>query len=461
LKQNKYSKELAIGYLAQALNVGAGLLLLPAILSYLSPEDVGLWFVFTTLAGLAQLLEFGFNTTIARNLTYAYSGADRIKNSGMPESFATSHHPNLKLVAQLIATSSVIYRYVALTAGLLLFVGGSLYILTLLTPTQHIKTTLLAWILYATGQIVNFYFGYINALLHGRGSVSDSNKAIIFSRIIMILLAVATLNFGMGLLGVGIAMLISSLFGRWLAVGYINSDVNTKSALELAKVISGRLLIRELWHNSSRLGIVQISAFIIQRASILIASSFLGLAAAASFSLTTTVFLVVSNISMVAVQVRLPDLIRAQAEASIESLQKMFGDLVLLGWATFLISFLALILFGDAILSAIGANTLLLPQDQLIIFGFIMALEVNHSIAATYLTTRNTIPFLKSSIYSAAGALVLSLLFVNNFEIIGLIAAQGLVQLVYNNWKWPYQVKRQLGFTWGKLISSAIIRNFH
>lgn len=460
MNQNKYNKDIAIGYFAQALNVGAGLLLLPAILRYLSPEDVGLWFVFTTLAGLAQLLEFGFHPTISRNVTYAYAGADSLKKSGMPASFGPLHQPNLRLLAQIIVSSKIIYRYVALAAGLLLFAGGSLYTLTLLTPTQDIKITFLAWILYATGYIANFYFGYVNALLHGRGSVSDSNKAIIASRITMLMLAVVALYFGMGLLGVGIAMLISSLIGRWLAVRFMNSDVNTKSALELTKAKSGKLLIRELWHNASRLGVAQISAFVIQRSSVLIASSFLGLTTAASFSLTIAVLLVISNISMVAVQVRLPYLTRAQAEGNKELLQKMFGDLVLLGWATFSIGFFSLILFGNIILTKIGAKTFLLPQNLLMIFGIITALEVNHSIAATYLTTRNTIPFLKSSILSAAGTLALGLLFVTKFELAGLIAAQGFIQVIYNNWKWPSQVRKQLGFKWLKLISSAITRNF-
>src|SRR6266567_8101153 len=63
------------GYAAQLLNVGAGLILLPVVVRYFSPEDVGLWFVFITLAGLAQLLEFGFQPTLARNTAYVYAGA--------------------------------------------------------------------------------------------------------------------------------------------------------------------------------------------------------------------------------------------------------------------------------------------------------------------------------------------------------------------------------------------------
>ena len=59
------------GYIAQVLNIGAGLILLPILLRNLSPEDVGLWFVFISLAALAQLLELartapGFRDDIGR-----------------------------------------------------------------------------------------------------------------------------------------------------------------------------------------------------------------------------------------------------------------------------------------------------------------------------------------------------------------------------------------------------------
>lgn len=59
--------DLLRGHAAQALNVGAGLLLLPVILRNMSSEDTSLCFVFVALAGFAQVLEFGFLPTLTRN----------------------------------------------------------------------------------------------------------------------------------------------------------------------------------------------------------------------------------------------------------------------------------------------------------------------------------------------------------------------------------------------------------
>ena len=63
---------LSWGFLAQGLNIGTGLLLLPMILRYLKPDEIGLWFVFMSLAGLAQLLELGFQPTIAQEWLKGY-----------------------------------------------------------------------------------------------------------------------------------------------------------------------------------------------------------------------------------------------------------------------------------------------------------------------------------------------------------------------------------------------------
>lgn len=458
VKHAPQQRDLVWGYLAQALNIGAGLLLLPIVLRYLPQEDVGLWFVFLTLGGLAQLLEFGFQPTISRNTSYIFAGATSLVSRGVPESFDASQKADPYLLAQLVAASRLIYRAVALGASVVLLLGGSVYIFTLLTPGQQLINSLAAWICYACGSIANFYFGYVNALLQGRGSVSAANKVIIAARVTMLILGIATLTAGMGLLGLGIAMLVSSILGRFLALRLLASDLTTRTALKLASYISGRPVAKTLWHNASRLGIVSICAFLIQRANILIASSFLGLAVAASFSLTVTILMVLFSVSMVIVQVRLPHLARAQSHADSTVLQAMYGELIFIGWATYLAGFIALLFIGPTILVLIGTKTTLLPTWQLLIYGAILALEMNHSIAATYLSTQNSIPFVRSSVLSGLTTLALSLALVDEYQVFGLLTAQGIVQLGYNNWKWPYLVRKQLDFTWLTLIEAEFSR---
>jgi hypothetical protein len=78
-------RDLYWGYAAQALNIGLGLIMLPAIVRHMATAEVGLWFVFITLISFAQLLELGFQPTISRNVAYIYAGAQKLSAVGLQE----------------------------------------------------------------------------------------------------------------------------------------------------------------------------------------------------------------------------------------------------------------------------------------------------------------------------------------------------------------------------------------
>ena len=53
---------------------GINVILLPVILRYLNSAELGVWYTFTSLYGLAMLIDFGFQTIITRNISYLWSG---------------------------------------------------------------------------------------------------------------------------------------------------------------------------------------------------------------------------------------------------------------------------------------------------------------------------------------------------------------------------------------------------
>ena len=447
------------GYAASSLNIGAGLILLPVILRYLPSEDVGLWFVFITLASLAQLLEMGFQPTVARNAAYVYAGAQTLNKVGLPSKASSSGQINKSLLDALVNAARCIYQVVAFMAALVLLLAGTYYISTLLTLSQDHPSSLLAWVAFASGYVVNFYYGYINGLLQGRGDVTQANKVIILSRSLLILLGSAAVALGFGLVGLGIASLISAVAGRIAAYRFFYILYSPSKAFDKNEgddLVSN--LLKMMWHNASRLGAVQIGAFFIQRGNTLIASSFLGLAAAASYGMTVTVLMALSGIAMVICQVQVPHMNTLQSNGDKTALISIFGEILLTSWLLFVTGLIALLLFGDNILYLIGSSTYFLPSKILFLFGIIALLEMNHSIAGTYLTTTNKIPFVNAALFSGLGILVLAFLTINFFGVIGLILSQGLVQLVYNNWKWPLEATKNLDSNFTKIIKMGALR---
>ncbi|MCF2674459.1 hypothetical protein [Fusobacterium varium] len=73
-------------------------------------------------------------------------------------------------------------------------------------------------------------------------------------------------------------------------------------------------------------------------------------------------------------------------------------------------------------------------------------MEMIHSNVATFITTRNRAPFVKASILSEIAIILISL-FLINFTDLGLwslLFSQAIVQLMYNNWKWPLEINKEL-----------------
>jgi hypothetical protein len=60
--------------------------------------------------------------------------------------------------------------------------------------------------------------------------------------------------------------------------------------------------------------------------------------------------------------------------------------------------------------------------------------------------TKNEVPYFKAALFSGAFTVALMFLFLRytNFDVWGLILAQGIAQGCYQNWKWPMEVVREL-----------------
>ena len=440
-------RDILWGYIATVLSIGSGLVLLPVVLHYLPAEDVGLWLVFTTLAGLAQILEIGFQSTITRNTAYIYAGAQSLLHEGLSPENNPRDLLNAQLLADLVKASRIIYRVVAALAAIVLLGGGTVYILTVLTARQDTLNSLYAWWAYALGSIATIYYNYFNALLQGRGDIAAANKTIVITRGLQLILSSSAIMLGYGLLGMGAASLISNIIGRWVARRYYFSNYRHE-VMEIQTIhAQPAKIIKTLWHNASRIGFVTFSSFLIQRASVLLASSFLGLATAASYGMTITIFLALTGMSVVILQVQLPYISALQAARDQSKLRDTYGSILIIAWMSFVTALGVLVLWGNIILGSISSNVLLLPVPQLIVLGLIYLLELNNGLAGGYLTTINKVPFVRAIWWSGLAILTIALVLLAlcGLGIWGLIIAHGAVQLAYNNWKWPKEAVNHLG----------------
>lgn len=434
--------DVLLGYVAQALNIGGLLLLLPLILRHLSPSETGLWFIFLSIATFAQLAELGFQPTIARNLAYALAGATELKKTGLQQLPASTASPNADLVANIILATRKIYAYIGAFCAAVLILVGTAYVYYSARQLPHLEQYVGAWLLFSAGQIAVLYFGYLNSLLLGSGRVRKVNLLVIINRLALVVFAAIALILNTGLLGLGAASLASAIAGRSIAFVFTRKWMLEHESPQTAHAVNRSVTI--ILHNAYRLGLVQLGAFFIQRGSIFIVTTFLGLQAAGEYGLTATLLITLLTVSGYVAQMHVPLMSYLQAAQDFGKLKAVYGRNLVFANAVFILGFSIILFFSGSLLSMIGSKTNLLDRPLLLLFGTVLFLELNHSIAATYLTTTNDVPFLKSALLSGAAIFIASLLAIKFFGLWGVIAVQGIVQLCYNNWKWPSVAMRHL-----------------
>lgn len=442
-------------YAAQLLNIGAGVFILPIILKKLSSAELGIWYIFLAIASLTALLDFGFLPTIQRNISYVFSGVEELLEQGISEK--KSNGINYKLLKDIIETSKTIYRRISIIILILLSTLGSIYINSLIKELDNSKYIMIAWYLYIFSLIINFYYYYFNALLRGKGMIADANKITIFSRLAFILFSFLGLYFNLGLIGISLGNLASVLVIRVLS----SKKFFTEELKEELKNIDSKIdkkLFRIIFHNANKLGLVSLGSFLILKGNTLIASKYLSLDIVAQYGLSLQLFTILSSIATTLLTVFIPKIVQNRIKENGEEIKEIYSMCFVLNIFIFISGVISIVYVAPYFISILGSNTKLLDRNKMLFMGGYLLLEMIHSNAATFITTRNRVPFVSSSILSGV-AMVLISLFLINFTDLGLwslLISQAVIQLLYNNWKWPLEVNKELKINFFGLWKTGI-----
>jgi len=441
------------GLAAQGLNIGLMVIMLPVILRHMSRAEVGIWLVFFAITGLVQLLELGFQYVLARSYSYVYAGAQELLPSGLQ----TGTGPlNENLLAILLTASRRIYLTIAILAAAVLWLGGTTYLYSVLPAGLSASTVLWSWAAFSTGYVVNFYYGYLNALLQGRGDMLQSNKVVVASKGTQLVVSIVLVAFfNAGLVGLGLASLLSMLVNRFLAFHFAYAPARTEMRVPPAAPDAARKMVKVLWHNARRYGESMIGGFLIARANVLIAASRIGVVETAGYSLALQVLIVMQVVSMLPFNLSLPRLSHLRAVGDVPTTYRVFSSTLAAAIMIFGFAGLGLLLFGNPLLRLIKSSTTLPDTALLATMIVIFFLELNHGICANLIAAGNEVPFGRAGLITGASSAVTGWIVTPYFGVAGLIAVVGLCELAYNNWKWPLQAARQFKVSFIQVLSDG------
>jgi O-antigen/teichoic acid export membrane protein len=434
-------KQIIWNYLGTIFNQGMNIFLLPLILRILSPEELGLWYVFGSIAALVNLVDFGFSPTIMRNISYAFAGADKLLANGV--SLETlGGEPNYNLLKALINSSRKLYLGLSIISGVVLVSIGTIYVKSI--TGSSFNDFIHAWMIYALAVFINLYYSYWNPVLKGAGGIKEINQALVISRILYFCIASVTLIMGYGLQGLSVAYLISGLAMRILAKHYFNK-LTSGGIKSIITSIRTKEILKIIWPNAKKSGIVTIGSWLITRSTTLLCSSFLGLEQTARFGLSLQVITFVITFSTLLYNSYIPELAYLEVHRDTHRYNLILSRGIVIQWTIGIVGLAGVVICGNWALGLLKSNSTLLSTNILLLLSIVLFLEHNHSTFATTITLSNYVPFVKASLLSGFSIVTLGYLVLRytTLGLLGLIIVQGLVQLSYNNWYWPYLVLKK------------------
>lgn len=444
---NVGKKDFVWTMLATFFKIGAGVLLFPIILKMLPAETVGVWTIFATITQLTFIFDFGFNTSFARNVSYVFSGVSSLKRDGYEHVESSSvDRIDYALLGGTIRAMRYFYSRMAVVLFVLFAVLGTFYVYTLMQDySGNVGEVYIAWGILVLINSYNLYTLYYEALLNGRGEIKRVHQIILVGNVVYILLAIVLILLGGGLVAIVASQAVSVLLVRFLSkkAFYTSSIIE---GLSVADDSNYKDILYAITPNAIKVGLTSLGGFIINKSSLFIGSLFVSLETMGSYGITLQLLVVIGMMAGIVTRVYMPKVFQWRVEERLDLIKQKFYLSSVVMFLVFALSGIVIVLYGDWMLSVLKSNTTLLPTSLLILIFVQHYLEYNHSNAAQYLLSRNEVPFFKASLISAGCVLLLLGVFVVwlDMGMLGMILAPMIVQGVYQNWKWPLEVVREL-----------------
>lgn len=453
-------REIFLSYFAQFLSMASGIIVLPFMLKYLHSNELGYYYIMLSIGSLVSLFDFGFTPQFSRSITYILSGARELTKEGINDIVEISEtNINEKLFINMILTSKNVFNKIGLYAIITMLTFGLAYVYYITLGFNTIEYSLLIWLIFSFSIYFNIKFSYYSALLLGRGQILESKLVIIFSKISYLLFVIISFIFGYGLIGLVIANLIQPFVLRFFSKKYF-FDSKIKKMLLKYSITKYEIneLFKVVWFNSKKMGLVFLGSYAISKLSIFLSGLYFSLEEVASYGLMLQLFSILNAVSSTFFSINQPRFSSLRIKQKKNTLLEEFAFSMIVYYSIYFLGILSIFLLLPDILSVMDSNTQLPSNLILIIYSIVILLEGNHSNFATIITTRNDVPFVIPSLISGAFIAILSFISLEFFKqgILGLVLIQGIVQLLYSNWKWPKVVLYEFNISFMKFVKIGI-----
>jgi len=453
------NKDVLWNYIATFLKIGSSVLLLPFILRMMTPEMVGIWSVFMTVSAFAFILDFGFNSSFTRNVTYILGGVKKLRTNG----FETIDKDNLNvdygLLKSIIAVMRWFYLRLAIVTFILLMTLGTYYIFTLLQnyTGKHLEVYL-AWLLLCLINTYNIYTLYYDSLLQGRGFVKKSKQITVIGQLTYLVIASILISSGFGLVALVSAQISSVLIIRWLSYNcFFTSEI--KQNLQKSIPHSQKEVLRTIYPNAIKIGLASFGVFMGQRSAIIIGSFYLSLAEIGAYSITIQIIAIIGSVGSIQTVTYFPKIPQLRIDNKLKEIKDIYIRGLVFLTLSYTVAGNLLLFIGNWGLVWIGSKTQLMPPYIIIVALVLSWEQTNLYFANIILLSKNEVPYYKVSLVSGLVTILFFLLAFQftSFGLIILVLVPLIIDLFYQGWRWPLLVKNELRITMRDIFALKIL----
>ncbi|MCC2625926.1 MAG: hypothetical protein K0R14_1799 [Burkholderiales bacterium] len=422
---------LSLALFASVFKVSLGLISYPLFLKFLDSFDLSIYLLFISTIAFVELLDLNFAANLVRYFSYAAAG---VKTLDLNEN---SSSEQTDLLSDLFIMARQYYRYMCAIAFVIFGIGFSIY-LYYFTALHHKNFIYyeLNWLGYMSAMLLGIYFTYLSPALIGSGHIDRVNRVLLISKLTAVIIQSCLVYF-IGLFAIVLGALVSMIIERVLLLTLVNKKLDFEKNKKIDKSKFYKLL-KQFWGTNYKLALMSIAVTVLVRFK-LFAAGFVIYDASklAQFLFSLQVFTIAYTLATVPLSNNYSDM-SAYFINDKPRLLKVFLKQNKI--ALFIISAASIfiILSGDLLVQILKVKHPFLPWPYLFIIALIFILEIQLNNHANSLIIQNKVNMYKSYLVSAAGTIILIILFcfILRLQIWGLLLAQLIMQSLNNYWYW-------------------------
>ena len=206
----------AASWFSRVVTIVLSLVVMPVLFHHLAKEELGVWLLLAQTSALLFALDFGLSATLMRRIALA-------KGKSGSDPSAPLNEETLREIADLVESGRRLFLGLAITTFLISSVSGFVYLQWLHLTTLSLPVVWTAWGVLCLSQSFGVWAQVWNCLLAGVGYVGWDAVLGSLVTTVTLLVQIAALFLGGGLVALATAAAIGLFAQRFLLLGFARS----------------------------------------------------------------------------------------------------------------------------------------------------------------------------------------------------------------------------------------------